>query len=379
MACGKTFFLLVVLIWFGIASFARATTQELTKPSELKDDVAVTQMLERMLKGKKYPGAIAAIAKQGEAIRIGATGVRKFGKDVKITTGDMIHLGSCTKAMTASVVARFVERKLVSWNTTLEQAWPEVADKVHADWRKITFAQLLMHRSGLPANTNYHKFKKDEIRLQRKKLAIMAMQKEPVHQPGTNYEYSNLGYMVAGGMLESTTGKSWEELMREEIFCPLKMPTAGFGVVGEKGKIDQPWGHVRSIFGKPSPIQTDNGASLGPAGTVKLTMPDWAKFVLAHCDGGDQKFLSSESREKLHTIGLKKNYAMGWIVIDQPWAGGDALHHGGTNTTWYALVWASPKNNTAYLVAMNCFSSKTPAMAQKIFEELLELNKPVGY
>lgn len=52
------------------------------------------------------------------------------------------------------------------------------------------------------------------------------------------YEYSNLGYMVAGAMAEKLTGKSWENLMRVKLFNPLGMTSAGFGAPGTPGKID---------------------------------------------------------------------------------------------------------------------------------------------
>ena len=69
--------------------------------------------------------------------------------------------------------------------------------------------------------------------------------KAPQHKPGTLYEYSNLGYVIAGAITEKVTGKSWEQAMRDEVFGPLGMTSVGFGGTGTPGQVDQPWGHYK--------------------------------------------------------------------------------------------------------------------------------------
>jgi CubicO group peptidase (beta-lactamase class C family) len=61
--------------------------------------------------------------------------------------------------------------------------------------------------------------------------------------PGSQYEYSNVGYVLAGAIAERITGQAWEELIAKTIFQPLGMTSAGFGGLGTAGKIDQPWPH----------------------------------------------------------------------------------------------------------------------------------------
>jgi CubicO group peptidase (beta-lactamase class C family) len=99
-------------------------------------------------------------------------------------------------------------------------------------------------------------------------------------EPGSAYLYSNLGYVIAGAVVERTLSKSWEEAISELVFAPLGMTSAGFGGLGTPGLIDQPWGH--NVDGRPVPKNgpaVDNPAVLGPAGTVHATLRDWAKFV----------------------------------------------------------------------------------------------------
>src|SRR5947209_5537965 len=67
----------------------------------------------------------------------------------------------------------------------------------------------------------------------------------PIAAPrGSKFIYSNEGYAIAGAMIERVTGRAWEDLMRERIFEPLGMKSAGFGTPASPGEVDQPWGHA---------------------------------------------------------------------------------------------------------------------------------------
>ena len=81
----------------------------------------------------------------------GVTGRRKAGTDVAATIDDQWHLGSDTKAMTAVIIATFVERGKLTWETTLGDVFTELAAGFPSDFRAITVTQLLSHYAGLPA------------------------------------------------------------------------------------------------------------------------------------------------------------------------------------------------------------------------------------
>ncbi len=129
------------------------------------------------------------------------------------------------------------------------------------------------------------------------------------------------------------------------------MTSAGFGPPGTRGKLDQPWGH--SAKGEPS--QTDNAPALGPAGTVHVSFHDWAKFGSLHLRGaqGKAKLLKASTFRTLHTPPGGSDYAGGWFVASRPWAGGRALMHSGSNTTWYCTIWLAPLRDFGVLVATN--------------------------
>lgn len=347
----------------GCAEVTKTTSQEAAKT--FPDDIG--PLLEPIRQKYQLPALAGAVILGGRTVAWGATGFRKDGNDVKVTPNDKFHLGSCTKAMTATVIAMLVERGKLKWDTTLAEAFPDMVDEMHPGYREISLKHLLAHRGGLPpANRSFPKGKSfmDMHNLpgyamdQRLAYVRMMLGQEPESEPGTQYIYSNAGYSVAGVMAERAMKMPWETLMRTMLFEPLGMTTAGFGAMGTPGKIDQPWQHL-IIGNQLSAVEpgrfSDNPPVLGPGGTVHCSIRDWAKFITAHlkCARGEGGLLKSETFKLLHTADFGGDYTSGWAVLQRDWAGGMVLTHSGSNTMNFAVVWMVPKLDFAVLVASN--------------------------
>ena len=175
----------------------------------------------------RMPAMFAAYQTIGQPLIGYAGGRRKRGSDVRVTLEDKIHLGSCTKAMTATMIARLIERGAVdlTWNTTIEQGLPELSQLIDPSFLSVTLQQLLMHRGGCPGQTEWTVSKRDSITQTRRDIVQAELSIRPKTTPG-NFEYSNLGYVVAALMATQATGKPWEQLMQEEIFDPLELNSA---------------------------------------------------------------------------------------------------------------------------------------------------------
>ncbi|MEK6703627.1 MAG: serine hydrolase domain-containing protein [Planctomycetota bacterium] len=331
----------------------------------------VSGALAKIVETSKIPGMAAAIYKDGAVTTTGAAGLRALGREEKVTIQDKWHLGSCTKAMTATLAGVLVEQGVVTWETTLEGAFARIDMK--PAWKPCTLDMLLHNRGGVPGDLN-----KDGLwgrlwstkagpRDARQDLLRTVLSWEPASAPGTKYEYANGGFTIAGAMLERFADKPWEELVQSQVFTPLGITSAGFGAPGTPGKFDQPCGHVKGKAIGPGP-GSDNPAAIGPAGTVHMTISDWARFVGAHAAGestpgkDDKRILKPETFKKLHTAAPdpKTQYAMGWLVTTRPWAKGvgkgdtgRVLNHNGSNTMWYCVAWVAPERDFAVVVACN--------------------------
>lgn len=327
------------------------------KPSD------VSGILRPIIAKHKVPGMAAACVSGWKIESQGVAGVRKSGGMERITLEDKFHLGSDTKAMTATLCAMLVEDGVLKWETTLSEAFPDVT--MDEGFRKVTLEQLLYNRGGVPADLQRDglwgelwNFKGSPMDA-RAKLLAGVVKNAPEAAPGSKFIYSNAGFAIAGHMAERATKTPWEELMRKRLFDRLQMFSVGFGAPGEKATVDQPRGHrTNGTPVEPGP-SADNPVAIGPAGIVHCTIGDWSKFVALHLRGaqGDAKLLKAESFKKLQTAapGEDKKYAMGWGVESRPWAGpGErVLTHAGSNTMWFCVVWIAPEKDFAVLAACN--------------------------
>jgi len=351
-----------LLIVLGAIVFGRGSAPT-TPPIEYADPVS--QMLETIRVKHNFPALAAAVVVDGKIVVTNAVGFRKKGGLEPVTVDDKFHLGSVTKSMTATVAAMLVEQGKLSWATTIGEAFPEIKSEIHPDYLGVTLEQLLSHRSGAPGTAPADLWSKawtakGTAAEQRLAFVKGLLALKPEAKPGTKFIYSNQGYTIAGVMLEKATGKTWEDLLRSMLFEPLGMTTAGFGAPASIGKVDQPWGHAKKMFSDREPVPpgpgADNPLAISPAGAVHCSLGDLAKYAVFHMAGerGDSALLTTESFKKLHTaVADNDGYALGWMVLNRPWANGRALMHNGSNTMFYVVVWMAPEKNCAVIVASN--------------------------
>jgi CubicO group peptidase (beta-lactamase class C family) len=338
-------------------------------------DPKVSELLADVLKSHKVPGVIGAVLHE-DRLTIGAAGVRKDGSPDPMRVTDRVHLGSCGKALTATRLALLVEEKKLAWDSTIGGVFPSLKKEIHADWHDVTLNDLLTHRAGLPAEVRWNDYGPNKPATEQRLRLMKALLKEPpASKPGTKFEYSNAGYAIAGRMAEQVTGRSWDDLMRTGLLNPLGMKSAGFGVPGPKGKLDEPWGH-QLIDGRRVASQADSPPSMGPAGTIHCTVPDWAKFVALHLKGeqGKDGLLRADVLKYLHTPPPKADppYMAGWLIGERPWAGGRVLHHAGSNITWFVTLWIAPKKDFAVMAAVNQGGQEGHKASDRAAELLIE-------
>lgn len=312
----------------------------------------------------ELPALSRALVFHGK-VDVESSGVRKAGDAVQVRKEDQFHLGSCTKAMTATLAAIFVERKKLRWDEPLAELLPGV--KLDPAFESVTLEMLLSHRSGVGEASTFDSgklwAKLWEPGLDpsegRRILAERMLGTVPASAPGSRYEYSNANYMIVGAVLERVSGMTWEAAIQKELFRPLKM-RCGFGPAADpKARVpDQPWGHLRKE-GAWSPVHGDNPPALGPAGTVSCSLLDWSKFARLHLDGGAGRstvLLGPKSFAKLHAVYPGQEYTYGgWLRVSRPWAGksGTALMHIGSNTMNTAVIWLAPERGLGALAVTN--------------------------
>ena len=316
----------------------------------------VSALLEPIRLKYNLPAMTAAVIDDQKILAQGVTGVRKAGETEKATLEDLWHLGSETKAITATLAGTFVADGSLKWTDPVTLHFPEFSNRIHESLRNVTVADLLSHRAGLTANLKWAEFGTRNLSRERQKAAKELLTSPPASPVGS-YAYSNAGYVVVGAILEKLGKKPWEDLLRERVFTPLGMKQIGFGGTGTPGKIDQPWPHLESCqpVAENGPT-TDNPPVMGPAGTCHASIHSWALFLsdqLRGAAGEKALFTSNIYGEIQSPHPADGTYGFGWGVARRPWAGGKVLTHTGSNTMNFAVCWLAPAKRFGILVCTN--------------------------
>ena len=355
-------------------------------------DSGLQNFLEQTLttvREKEHLPAVAGLVQiDGKVAAEAAIGVRALGHPQPVTINDRWHIGSDTKAFTATMIARLIEQGVMKFDDTLAASFPAFADKMDPAYRGVTVFQLLSHTAGLPPLTEDKDAAEFEaivksvngVKAQREAVARKYLTMPPASKVG-EYKYSNVGFIIAGAIAEAKTGKTWEELIREQIFEPLGIMNAGFGPPGAPGKFDQPYGH-KEVDGKLVPFdpaypKADNAPTLGPAGTINITLKDWMRFAQDQLDGvhGHGKLLKAETYRKLHTP-VTGNYALGWGAKLDDAGVPLVITHNGSNGNWVAEVRIMPKHDIIILLATNSGTDGANQAMKEIGQPLRDCLKP---
>lgn len=362
-----------------------ATTTVKKPVSKIKD---ISSLIDSLRKKYDMPALAGEILDSKSVLALGVTGVRQFGNTIAVTDSDQFHLGSCTKMMTATLIGMLVEEKKLKWKTTIAEIFPEWKDSILPVYRNVTIDQLLNQHSGFSDATwlqgqtglQLHDLKGTASE-QREYYAKHLLREEPVNKPGTKYLYSNRNYALLGVIEEKLFGKPWETVIQDRIFTPLGMATAGFGAMGEAGKVDQPYQHLVDEKGEhqviePGPL-SDNPIAIAPAGLVHCSIEDWGKFIRMQLlgDQGKNTLVKASTMKHLHTPPSPSTYMGGWDILKREWAGksGRALTHSGSNNLNFATVWMAPELDLAVLVTTNQAGGTTAAAVDDVVTNLIRL------
>ena len=131
----------------------------------------------------------------------------------------MFRIGSITKQFTAALILRAVERGQLSLEDGLERFVPTFP----LQGKKVTIRQLLQHTSGIPSYTDLGEewVKKQPLELSHDELLALVAGKPFDFEPGSDWHYNNTGYYLLGMVLEKVHGKSFAQVVIDELSVPL--------------------------------------------------------------------------------------------------------------------------------------------------------------
>lgn len=358
---------------------------------------SIDQVLSEIREKYALPALAAAVVRNGNLVAEGAVGTRLEGADIPVTVDDRFHLGSDTKAMTATLAAMLIEEGKLRWDSTIGEVLGHDLPGLKPGFAKITLEQLLSHTSGIPSDNEeilklYFSADAYDHGLTEWRLHLVkewGSKHEPKFPSSGKFQYANLGYITVGAMIEKASGQPWERLMYERIFVPLGLKTAGLGPQATFGLYDAPVGHRRDDKGKltafPWGEPADLPAALGPAGLAHMSIKDFATWAAWNAGEGKRgpELIKAETLKRLHTPAVEMqikdpkpgtpksgSYAFGWGLSKLDWTDKPILTHNGSNGMNFASVDIDVDHDLAIVVATNIAGSDADKAALDVMKAL---------
>ncbi len=286
------------------------------------------------------PGVAIVVVSGGQVKSLQGYGVRRAGTREKVTPDTVFRLASLSKAFAATAASELVREGKISWDTTVTSVLPEVSFKNARYGKQLTFRDLLSQASGLPRHTYSH-FVDENMAYAEivRRLRYVNF----VCPPGKCYAYQNVSYSLAGDMIKKKSGMSFEKYVAENIFTPLGMRSASYGLNNYNASPNRAAPHINNGSRWIPTAVTGNWYRVAPAAGVNASITDMSKFLLGQL-GKRQDALPLDvlnpiqSRVTKNTpaqnyYGVRKAvdntaYGMGWRVFDYG-RYKNFVHHGG--------------------------------------------------
>ncbi len=268
-----------------------------TAYAQTPDKAKLDQFFDRLAEKNKAMGSLV-IVKDGKVLYSRAIGYSQITDTVKkpLTVANRFRIGSITKMFTAAMILQLVDEGKLKLTDTLGKFLPEVPNA-----NKITIAQILSHRSGIP-NVGRQQNAQGNVNttpLTREEHLALIVKARPDFEPDTKSGYSNSGYFILGLIIEKLTGKSYEAALQEKIARKIGLRDTYTAT----GNIDVNRNESITYFILPGgdwkQVPETHPSILFGAGAIISTPNDLATFIKSLFD---DKIVSKESLELMKTM-----------------------------------------------------------------------------
>ena len=186
--------------------------------SQAQDVAGRADSVMRAAEAKGFSGVVR-LARNGSVVFERGYGLANRAEGISFSPATIVQIGSNTKDFTAVSILQLHERGALNIQDKLGRFFPNAP----ADKKDITLWQLMTHRAGFPLGLGG-----DFEPVTREQLVDRAMKYKLLFEPGAKQSYSNTGYALLAAIIETTSGKSYDEYVRDNILTPLGLTRTGF-------------------------------------------------------------------------------------------------------------------------------------------------------
>jgi CubicO group peptidase (beta-lactamase class C family) len=285
---------------------------------------AVKEYVKAEMQRQHIPGLSLLVARGGKIVLAEGFGFANVELQVPAKPETVFQSGSVGKQFTATAVMMLVDEGKIGLDDPLTKYFADAP----ASWREVTVHELLSHTAGFGDYPKDFDFRKDWTEAEELKL----IESIPLaYQPGTNWKYSNFGYVTLGILIRRVTGEFYGDFLQQRIFQPLGMTSTR--IISEADIVPNRASGYRLVKG-----ELKNQEWVAPIvnttadGSLYFTVLDLAKWDAALYT---EKLLKRSSLDVMWTpVRLKNgqpnkgNYGFGWFIEQRK--GHLCIHHDGS-------------------------------------------------
>ena len=334
------------------------------------------QLVDRWRQRAGVPAVTMAVDAPGRPPVTIAAGTAERGGGAAVTVHAPFRVASITKLFVATVVLQLVEEGRIGLDDPLAR---HVTGYPGAD--RITIRQLLSHTSGVPDYGLADGFGKQLLadrgrRWRTDEVLALVAGARPDFAPGTDYRYSNTGYVLLGQVIDVVTGSTWAAEIRRRIIDALQLRHTFIA-----GAEPVPGGVLPGYFdadndGDQENVETGGHwpsleTTEGPAGAIISTAPDLAAFGDALFHGrllkpASVRHMVAEGPHHPHN----SNYGLG-VEISRPDYRTTLWGHGGALPGFRSGLWYAPQHDVTVVVLANDYRANPRDLAELILRAVV--------
>lgn len=310
------------------------------------------------------PGAAVLVMKKGEVLYERGYGAAELNHYDPVLPHTNFRLASVSKQFTATAILILVEQQSLSLDSRLVDLVPEFPKY----GKLISVRHLLNHTSGLRDYENLIPSTQTKQLTDEDVLQIFIKQESLYFTPGSQYRYSNGGYVLLGLIVERVTGKNFAQFLKETIFHPLGMNDTLMYDGPATTIAHRAFGHSPSGAGFKQTDQDITSATRGDGG-VYSSVHDWMSWEKAI---QQNLILTKESQDLIFTPGKLNNgsltnYGFGWML--DSFKGLKHQYHTGSTIGFRTAVERFPEKELTVLVLVNRANASPWTIAREISEQ----------
>ena len=289
-----------------------------------------------------------------------------------IRKNDLFYIASISKTFVGTAIMQLVEEEKLSLEDDVNRYLDFNLRNPNFPDTPITIRMLLSHLSSLKKGADYDDF--DKINPEKADDLNAFFNDYP---PGKKADYSNLGFVILGAVVEKVTGMRFDDYVQKHILKPLRLH-GGYDVSRlERSKLVYPCRYRDDHFvvQKKAYASVDKKAHhyilgyctpmLNPAGGLKISATDLAKYMMMHINKGKfrwrKRVVAKESEEQMWKGQNKTAYGLSFVHFLKVIPGEDLVGMNGANHGIHSSMYFHPEKKYGFVVICNGCNSKTYA------------------